>query len=100
MLNSRGRTALEGRTVGFQKIDHGLLPFDKSKIEGTLLIIGANVDGGSGFQQHASKRNVPILGSGMQRSPTAMLARVYVGAVVDQETARLGGPARGGGVQS
>ncbi len=73
-------------------------PFVRSQIHGALVVVGTRADFSSGGDQDLGQFEIAVLGGGMKRGPTSVLAGIDRGSVLDQELDDSCVPARGGGV--
>ena len=71
--------------MGFEKIDHALLPVGEGEIERALLIFGPRIDIGAAFNQDAREFHVAVLRHRMQGSPAAVLLSVAIGSCIQQK---------------
>ncbi len=90
---------LETGAVGFEKIDHFLLPVCEGEVERTLLIIGPYVYIGAGFDKDAREFDVAVLRDCVQGSPAAVLLGVAIGSRIQQKFRHRVRAARRSGVK-
>ena len=89
LFNARQRARLQFLDFLFDhcaysssSVHHCLMAFGHREIHRVLLIIGARIDIRASAQEQPHHLHVPILRCGVQRRPSAVLARVDVGAVL------------------
>ena len=85
--------------MGFEKIDHVLLPVGEGEIERTLLIFGPCIDIGAGFDQNVREFDITVLCGCVQGGPAAMLPGVAIGSGIQEKFRHRDGAARRRGVK-